>query len=182
VKLNSPVIFTTAFDEYAVRAFKVNSIDYLLKPIDFQELSNALDKFESMHGVHKATVNLGKMEEILQLLTKQYKSRFVVKVGLHIRPIEVSEIQYFYSLEKATFLCTNENKSYALDFSLDQIEALVDPQLFYRINRKFLVNIKAIKEIISYSGSRLKIDFRYSEEDDAIVSRDKVADFKKWLE
>ncbi|NJO88465.1 MAG: response regulator, partial [Chloroflexia bacterium] len=181
-KLDSPVIFTTAFDEYAIKAFKVNSIDYLLKPIDFQDLSKALNKFTSMHYVHKTPVNQGKMEELLQLLTKQYKSRFVVKIGLHIRPIEVSEIQYFYSLEKATFLCTNENKSYALDFSLDQIEGLVDPQLFYRINRKFLVNIKAIKEVISYSGSRLKISFKYSDEDDAIVSREKVADFKNWLE
>ena len=181
-EFTAPIIFTTAFDEYAIRAFKVNSIDYLLKPIDFEELSNALNKFRNQQEKERKPINHTKMEEVLQLLTKQYKTRFVVKVGTHIKPIEVVEIQYFYSLEKATFLYTNENKSYALDFSLDQIERLIDPEQFFRINRKFLVNIKAIKEIVSYSSSRLKIDFKSSKEEDAIVSREKVASFKKWLE
>ncbi len=181
-ELKAPVIFTTAFDEYAIRAFKVNSIDYLLKPIDFEELGNALNKFLSQQKNEREPINHVKMEEVIQLLTKQHKTRFVVKVGNHIKPIEIVEIQYFYSLEKATFLYTNENKSYALDFSLDQIERLVDPGQFFRINRKFLVNIKSIKEIVSYSSNRLKIGFKYSKDEDAIVSREKVASFKKWLE
>ncbi|MDF1547522.1 MAG: LytTR family DNA-binding domain-containing protein [Bacteroidales bacterium] len=181
--LQAPVIFTTAFDEYAIRAFKVNSIDYLLKPIDFEELSRALNKYKNNFG---STTNVipdySKVEEVLQMLTKQYKSRFVVKVGNHIRPIEVTEIQYFYSLEKSSYLYTNDNKSYALDFSLDQIENLVDPNSFFRISRKFLVNISAIKEVISYSKSRLKLKFKQSTEDNAIVSREKVGAFKDWLE
>jgi len=182
-EVNAPVIFTTAFDEYAIKAFKLNSIDYLLKPIDFEELSNALDKFKKNFGTEKQTVtNYSKMEEVLHLLTRQYKTRFVVKVGNHIRPVEVADIQYFYSLEKASYLYTSDNKSYSLDYSLDQIEQLVDPKSFFRISRKFLVNISAIKEVVNYSSSRLKIRFKFSGEEDAIVSREKTAAFKSWLE
>jgi len=182
--LKCPVIFTTAFDEYALRAFKVNSIDYLLKPIDFDELCNALAKFEKDFSSNKPELKFqpDKIEEILHQLTKQFKSRFVVKVGLHIRPIEVIDIQYFYSLEKATFLCTNANKNYSLDYSLDQIERLVDPHQFFRVNRKYLVHISAIQEVVAYSSSRLRIQFKQSAIQDVIVSREKVSDFKSWLE
>ncbi len=183
-QLTCPVIFTTAYDEYAVRAFKVNSIDYLLKPIDFEDLSKALTKFEQAFPIGKdnLSVNPIRIEEILHQLTKQYKSRFVVKVGLHIRPIEISEIQYFYSMEKATFLCNNANKSYSLDYSLDQIERMVDPKQFFRVSRKYLVHISAIHEVVAYSNSRLRIQFKHSEIQEAIVSREKVGDFKNWLE
>lgn len=182
-EVNAPVIFTTAFDEYAIKAFKLNSIDYLLKPIDFEELSNALDKFKKNFGTEKQTVtNYSKMEEVLHLLTRQYKTRFVVKVGNHIRPVEIADIQYFYSLEKASYLYTSDNKSYSLDYSLDQIEQLVDPKSFFRTSRKFLVNIGAIKEVVNYSSSRLKIRFKFSAEEEAIVSREKTAAFKTWLE
>ena len=182
-QLTKPIIFTTAFDEYAIKAFKVNSIDYLLKPIDFDDLTVAINKFKnSFKEIQPALNEPTKVEEILKILTKQYKSRFVVKVGIHIRPVDITDIHYFYSLDKATYLYTNENKSYALDFSLDQIENLVDPAIFFRISRKFLVNIAAIKEVISYSGNRLKVKFNYSDEEDALVSREKVGDFKQWLE
>ena len=183
-QLTCPIIFTTAYDEYAIRAFKVNSIDYLLKPIDFEDLSKAMAKFEQNFSISKEDTGIRpiQIEEILQQLTRQYKNRFVVKVGLHIRPIEVSEIQYFYSMEKATFLCTSTNKNYSLDYSLDQIERLVDPKHFFRVSRKYFVHISAILEVIAYSNSRLRIQFKYSEIQDAIVSREKVSDFKNWLE
>lgn len=181
-----PIIFTTAFDEYAIKAFKVNSVDYLLKPIDFGELTEAIDKFKSSTENKSKDelpgLNYLKVEEALQMLTRQYKTRFVVKVGVHIRPVEVVDIQYFFSLDKATYLQTSENKMYTLDYSLDQIERLVDPKTFFRISRKYLVNINSILEVTSFSSSRLKITFKKSNEEDAIVSRDKVGAFKEWLE
>lgn len=183
-RLKCPVIFTTAYDEYAIRAFKVNSIDYLLKPIDYDDLNNALNKFEKSQTRMSLELSVQpvKIDEILQQLTKKFKSRFVIKVGQHIRPIDVSEIQFFYSMEKATFLCTTANKNYSLDYSLDQIERLIDPQLFFRVSRKYLVHISAIQEVVAYSNSRLRIQFKHSELQDVIVSREKLGDFKKWLE
>ena len=183
-QLKCPVIFTTAYDEYAIRAFKVNSIDYLLKPIDYDDLSNALLKFERSKRNIDMDLNIQpvKIDEILHQLTKKYKGRFVIKVGQHIRPIEVADIQYFYSMEKSSFLCTNANKSYSLDYSLDQIERLVDPQLFFRVSRKYLVHISAINQVVLHSNSRLRIQFKHSDIDDVIVSREKVGDFREWLE
>jgi len=182
--LQCPVIFTTAYDEYAIRAFKVNSIDYLLKPIDYDDLSIALNKFKNSKSNSPQVLNVQpiKIEEILHQLTKKHKNRFVIKVGQHIRPIEVSEIQFFYSMEKATFLCTTANKNYTLDYSLDQIERLIDPQLFFRVSRKYLVHISAIQEVVAYSNSRLRIQFKHSDIQDVVVSREKVGDFKEWLE
>jgi DNA-binding LytR/AlgR family response regulator len=183
VQINSPVIFTTAYDEYALKAFKLNSIDYLLKPIDFEELSSALAKYEKIH-LSKENINPVqnfKLEDLLQLFAPQHKNRFIVKVGVHLKPIEVHEIQYFYSLEKATFLCTLQNKSYSLDYSLDQLEKLTDPKQFFRISRKYLINISSIQQVTSYSNSRLRVQFKNSDADDAVVSREKVTLFKEWL-
>jgi len=184
IELTCPVIFTTAYDEYAIRAFKVNSIDYLLKPIDYDELCVAINKFKNNYkeNPQKETSQNINIEEVIHLLTNKYKNRFVVKVGVHIRPIEVSDIQFFYSLEKATYLCTNENKNYNLEYSLDQIERLVDPKQFFRVSRQYIVNISSIYEVLSYSSSRLKIKFKISNNQDVIVSREKVSKFKKWLE
>lgn len=183
--ITSPVIFTTAYDQYAIKAFKVNSIDYLLKPIDFDELSTAIEKFIKIH-FEKIPENLSSkniaFDKVLQLLTKEYKSRFVIKVGEHIKSIPVENIICFYSLEKASFLQTNKNNNYVLDYSLEQIEGLVNPDDFFRVNRKYIINLKAIADIISYSNSRLKIIIKGNNDEDIIVSREKVKSFKAWLE
>lgn len=183
VKVNSPVIFTTAYDEYALKAFKLNSIDYLLKPIDYNELAQALAKFEKLYpGKESPPLQPSfSIEDLIQAFGPQHKNRFVVKIGLHLKPIEISEIQYFYSLEKSSFLCTSQNKNYDLDYSLDQIEKLTNPKQFYRINRKYLINIAYIQQISAYSNSRLKVKFKNSDVDDAVVSREKVGQFKNWL-
>jgi DNA-binding LytR/AlgR family response regulator len=183
VPINCPVIFTTAYDEYALKAFKLNSIDYLLKPIDYAELAKALSKFEKIYRTGKilpqhSTFNI---EDLIRTLGPQHKNRFVVKVGLNLRPIETSDVQFFYSLEKSSFLCTSQNKSYDLDYSLDQIENLTNPKQFFRINRKYLINIDFIQQVSAYSNSRLKVQFKNSDIDDAIVSREKVSQFKIWL-
>lgn len=183
VHINTPIIFTTAFDEYAIKAFKVNSIDYLLKPIDPEELQNALDKFhQNFKRPETQQPNLAMLEQAMKMLTKQYKERFVVKIGEHIHTISVSDTAYFFSQDKATFLVTQDKKRYIIDYSLEDVESLLDPQEFFRINRKYLISLRAVKDIVSYSNSRLRIILNQSDEMDAIVSRERVQDFKKWLD
>ncbi len=184
VKINCPIIFTTAFDEYAIKAFKVNSIDYLLKPFDFEELANAIDKFKSR--TNKVTDNNFaqniQIKQVINMLSKEYKKRFAVKIGEHIKLIETIDILCFYSSEKATYLLNNEQRNYLLDYSLEKLENLVNPKIFFRVNRKFIVNINAIKDIIAYSNSRLKINIKDFKAHEIIVSREKVSAFKTWLE
>jgi len=185
INITCPVIFTTAYEEYAIKAFKVNSIDYLLKPIGIDDLKNAINKFTSFNYNFINTYNQTlkyKVDQVMKLLTNNYKSRFVVNVGMHIRSVEVEKINLFYSLEKCTFLLDNTGKSYDIDYSLEQIEKLTDPKQFFRISRKYIANINAIVDIISYTSSRLKLKIACSDDDDILVSRSKLADFRRWLE
>jgi DNA-binding LytR/AlgR family response regulator len=186
VAVEVPVIFTTAYDAYAVRAFKVNSIDYLLKPIDEDELKAALEKFRKLNShAAPAMPQLGALEQAMQLLngnSKSYKSRFVVKVGEHLHMIPIEEVDYFYSYEKATFLQTSTGKRYAIDYTMEQLEQLVDPNQFFRVNRGYLVSIKAVQDIIAWSNSRLKLELRQAAKEEVVVSREKVQTFKAWLD
>lgn len=183
VQVKSPIIFTTAFDEYAIRAFKLNSVDYLLKPIDPNELEAALDKYQKLYADNQApTLNLAMIEQAMQQMTKKYKERFVVKIGEHIKTIVTTDAGYFFSQEKATYLQTLEKNRYIIDYTLEQVEQLVDPEKFFRINRKYLVSLEAIKDIVTYSNSRLRLILKHDDSMDAIVSREKVQDFKKWLD
>lgn len=178
-----PVIFTTAYDEYALKAFKVNSIDYLLKPIDHDELKAAIDKYRELHSNRNGKyIQAQNIDHVLRQLTQQYKSRFVVKVGDHIRSIHTEDIICFYSMSKASYLQTNEDRHYVMDYPLEQLEALLDPARFFRVSRKFIVAIDAISDIISYSNSRLKIILKQETEEEIIVAREKVKSFKAWLE
>ncbi|MFY0591528.1 LytR/AlgR family response regulator transcription factor [Roseivirga sp.] len=182
-QVTSPIIFTTAFDEYAIQAFKLNSVDYLLKPIDPEELENALNKYQNrFQSQQPAQVNMTLIEQAVQMMTKKYKERFVVKIGEHIRTLAVSETGFFFSQEKATYLQTLEHKRFIIDYTMEQVEQLVDPEKFFRINRKYLVTLEAVKDIVTYSNSRLRLILNGSDEMDAIVSRDKVQEFKKWLD
>ncbi len=182
--ISSPVIFTTAYDEYALKAFKVNSIDYILKPVDRTELEAALNKLKTLSGngspSHKDVLhNIG---QAVEMLLKKYKTRFVVKVGEHLRTIEVNSIRYFFSQEKATFCVTDDNRNHILDYTLEQLEEMLDPSEFYRINRKYLVRSNAIQDIINYTNSRLKLVLKGSHDNDIIVARERVQDFKIWLD
>ena len=181
--IQCPVIFTTAFEEYAIRAFKINSVDYLLKPVSLDELNFALGKFRGQAPQPSPNSQLGKKVEVLmQMMTRQYKSRFMVNVGPRINAIKTTQIKYFYSLEKSTFLCTDSGKSYDISYSLDQLELQLDPGQFFKISRKYIVNIEAIQEIITYSSSRLKLIIKGSDDENIIVSRRNINDFKEWLE
>jgi DNA-binding LytR/AlgR family response regulator len=185
INISCPVIFTTAYEEYAIKAFKVNSIDYLLKPIGIDDLRNAINKFTSFNNNFINTYNQTlkyKVDQVMKMLTNNYKSRFVVNVGMHIRSVEVEKINLFYSLEKSTFLLDNTGKSYDIDYSLEQIEKLTDPKQFFRISRKYVANINAIADITSFTSSRLKLKIACSNDDDILVSRSKMAEFRRWLE
>jgi Response regulator of the LytR/AlgR family len=178
VKFTTPVIFTTAYDQYAIRAFKVNSIDYLLKPIDLEALALAMDKYKSLFQQDVLKINA-----IADSLAKNYRTRFLVKVGLNYNSVQTNDIECFYICERSLFLRTYAGKSYDLDYSLDQIQTMVDPNSFFRINRNYMVNIKAITNIFTYSTNRLKLKLTHNDDsDDLIVSRDKVAEFKQWLD
>lgn len=182
VEVNCPIIFTTAFNEYAIKAFKVNSVDYLLKPIDFSELKVAIDKFKRTQETSQKGQYQEAVSNMMQLMSDNFKQRFVVKVGEHIKSIPVSNILYFYSMEKATFMHTTEDRNFVIDYSLDQLENLLDPGKFFKINRKYLIAMNAIQDIITYSNSRLKIELKHSTDMDAIVAREKVVKFKEWLD
>jgi len=179
VNIESPVIFTTAYNEYAIRAFKVNSVDYLLKPIEKEALEAALKKFEKIYAGKNVEQQLSK---VFEQFSKPWKIRFFVKVGARFLTIPVEEINCFFVEERCSFLRTRTGKNYDLDFSLDQVQKKVDPEMFFRINRNFIINIQYISEMISYSSSRLKIKMKNFEHEGLVVSRDKVSEFKHWLD
>lgn len=179
-RINVPVIFTTAYDEYALKAFKVNSVDYLLKPVRPEELKEAMDKFKRIHHPAKEKADL---ETIIRQLQPQIKERFLVQVGEQYRSIPASSISCFFILERNTFILTDQGKSYPIEYSLDKVEQIVNPKLFFRVNRHFIVNFHAIREIIKYSSHRLKIMLNSDKEPETeiIVSRERVSEFKEWL-
>jgi len=175
VEIKSSVIFTTAYDEYALKAFKLNSIDYLLKPIDENELKAAIEKFLLLQN--KTVFN---QQSLNNVFSSNFKKRFVVKTGNIIKIIDVNDIECFYSAFKSSFLTTIENRSFSLDDSMETIEKEVNTDDF-RVNRQFIINLKAIKEISIYSNSRLKISLNNYKEEEIIVSREKVQAFKEWI-
>jgi DNA-binding LytR/AlgR family response regulator len=184
VAIKSAIIFTTAYDEYALKAFKLNSIDYLLKPIDEDELQIAVTKFKA---------NLPKIETNLQIdfeqikkmfqnpFDKNYKTRFTVKIGQQLKVILIEEIECFYSENKGTYIHTFDNRDYLIDLTLEVLEQELDSKNFFRVSRKFIVPLKSIKEILLYSNSRLKITLPTYKDDEVIVSREKVQEFKIWI-
>ncbi|MEM5539642.1 LytTR family DNA-binding domain-containing protein [Olleya sp. AS48] len=184
VEVKSAIIFTTAYDEYALQAFKLNSIDYLLKPIDDEDLETAVAKYKTRLP-QKTNIALD-FEDIKKLLVnpidRVYKKRFSVKVGQHLKLVNIDDVECFYSENKGTYLYTTEGRNYLLDTTLEALENELEPETFFRTNRKFFININAIKDIISYTNSRLQIKLNHYNEDEVIVARERVKDFKDWLE
>ena len=184
IDIKSAVIFTTAYDEYALQAFKLNSIDYLLKPIDDDELAKAVKKYqERLPQKQAVTLDFNDIKKLLvNPIDRDYKKRFSVKVGQHLKLINIEDIECFYSENKGTYLYTTEGRNYLLDTTLELLETELEPQTFFRINRKFFVNINAIKDMVSYTNSRLQIKLNTYNDDEVIVARERVKDFKAWLE
>ena len=183
VEIKSAVIFTTAYDEYALRAFKLNSIDYLLKPIDEDDLVVAVSKFKSRLPKQE-TLQLD-FEQIKKMLSnpfdKNFKKRFTVKIGQHLKVILVEEIECFFSENKGTYIHTFDNRNFLIETTLELLEQDLDPSEFFRVSRKFIIPLKAIKEIVVHSNSRLKVILPSYKDEEVIVSREKVADFKNWI-
>jgi two-component system, LytTR family, response regulator len=184
VQVKKPVIFTTAFNEYALDAFKVNSIDYLLKPITFTDLSASLIKLESLRQQFQwNSEHDNKVQQVYSALkTKEYKNRFMVKLGEHIRSITSDTISLFYAEGRDVFLVTNQNRKFIIDYTLEALEDILDPKIFFRVNRTFVLNINSIKDVIVYSNSRLKIILVQEFDKEIIVSREKVNEFKEWFD
>lgn len=175
-----PIIFTTAYDQYTLRAFKVNSVDYLLKPIAADELRAAIYK---LNTIQSPQMNSSILSTMFKHLQPQAKERFLIKIGEHYKSVSICNIQCFYLLQRNVFIMTDTSKSYPIDYSLDKIEELIDANVFFRINRNHIIHINSIQDIIMYSSTRLKIILRsWKENEELIVSRERVKDFKKWMD
>ncbi|MAP80875.1 MAG: DNA-binding response regulator [Aequorivita sp.] len=184
IQIKSAIIFTTAFDEYALQAFKLNSIDYLLKPIDEDELKLAVKKYQNFKPTYEnIQLNFDDIKKLLvNPVEREYKKRFTTKIGQHIKMISVDEIECFFSENKGTYAHTTDGRNYLIESTLEQLESELSPELFFRISRKFYINIDAIKDIIAYTNSRLQLKLKSYSEQDVIVARERVKDFKLWLE
>ncbi len=181
-KVDSFVIFTTAYDEYAIRAFELNSIDYLLKPVDRARLQNSIQKYRKL-SPRNQQVDIGTLMETLEGRKSNFKKRFAVNVGSKIISVETRAVAYFYSLERSIFLCTGDNHHYPIDFSLEHLEQLLDPELFFRINRQVIIQYSSIEKIHILSRSRVKLETNPpASQDDMLVSSARTHAFRLWLD
>jgi DNA-binding LytR/AlgR family response regulator len=182
INVEFPVIFTTAYDEYTLKAFKVNSVDYLLKPIDEASLRNAIQKFNKFFYTDKDPFKRD-FRQLIHEFRTQYKTRFLIRTGEKYRSVTTGEISHFHISERNVFLADNQGRDYGIDYSLDQLQNMLDPTRFFRINRECIVNIEAISLMYSYSSSRMQLTVKNREKDDLfVVSREKVGEFKKWID
>lgn len=179
--VSAPIIFTTAYDEYAIRAFKVNSVDYLLKPVEKDELEAALEKWKAQKG-SASQDQIGKALDALLSQKTDWKTRFLLKAGARFDIVETNDVAYLYAEDKVVFLVTKDQKKYYVDETLDELEQKLNPKSFFRINRKYLTQLPAIERIEPHFNGRLKIKLRHRDDDDVYVSREKAEVFKKWLD
>ncbi|MFZ5970974.1 MAG: LytR/AlgR family response regulator transcription factor [Bacteroidota bacterium] len=183
VQVKKPVIFITAYNEYALDAFKVNGIDYLLKPVTYADLSASLQKVETLR--EQLRWNEEKSEKVIQAFeqpAKAYKNRFMVKLGDHIRSITSDQISFFHADGRDVYLVTNQIRKFIIDYTLENLDELLDPKMYYRVNRSYILNIAAIQDVVVYSNSRLRITPNIKWDDEIIVSREKVSEFKDWFD
>ena len=185
VKVEKPIIFTTAFNEYAIDAFKLNSIDYLLKPLSYESLISAMEKIKSLQNnlpqeKSQSNVSLDQIAKLLSGGIQNYKNRYLVKLGEHIKSIAVEDICFFYAEGRTVFIITTENRKFIVDYTLEELINQLNPEKFFRANRSFIINFDHITDVIVYSTSRLRVKFQFEFEKEIIVSREKVSDFKAW--
>ncbi len=181
ITVDSFVIFTTAYDEYAIKAFELNSVDYLLKPVDREKLKRSVEKLKKIRGNHHG-IDIGAIVEAMDRGRKTYKERFVINMGSRIKSVEAGQIAYFYTLEKNTFLCTGQDRHYPVDLSLDRLEELLDPSEFFRISRQYMVSFRSIEKIRILSRSRVAIHTRPATSEPLLVSTARTHSFRQWLD
>jgi len=184
IPIEYPIIFITAYQEYAIKAFKVNSVDYLLKPISEADLRAAITKYQRYFNNEINLPQIGNvlLTDIKRMIHKTYKTRFMIRVGDRVKSVEVNDILYFFSLDKGTYLHTSDNRNYVIDYTLDSLVDLLDPLRFHRINRRYIVSPGAITDMINLSGSKLKVLLTQSDDSDIYISRDRLSAFKEWLD
>jgi DNA-binding LytR/AlgR family response regulator len=185
VEIKTPVVFTTAFDEYAIRAFKVNSIDYLLKPVKLDALTEAIEKYKALvdqFGGEKQGLDLEQVKNLLEIHKPQFKTRFIAKVGDQIKHVEIEEVAYFKAEDNEVMLITKENNRYIIDYSLDQLSGLLNPDAFFRVNRAYIISPKAIEKISKYFNSRLHLELIPAADENVLISRVKVPEFLEWMD
>ena len=182
VRVTCPVIFTTAYDAYALKAFKVNSVDYLLKPVSQEDLAQALSKLRQLRAA-APPIDVNVIRQMMQAIQPaQYKNRFMVKIGDHLSSIEASEIDFFFGENKVVWLRHQNGRKYVVDYTLEQLEDMLDPLRFFRLNRQYIASLSAIKDTVAYSNSRLKVTLKDPlDSHDILISREKVEGFKAWL-
>lgn len=174
LNLKTPIIFTTAFDEYMIKAFKVNSVDYLLKPVNYEELVAALDKFRSLRSGPD-------LRSLMSQLNPQFKERFMITVGTKIRSVKTTDVAYFYLQDKTVLLVTTDNTTLPIDYSLDKLMQMVDPKMFFRVSRQFIVSLNSVELVHAMAAGKLRIDLAPRSKQEVTVSGDRVSDFKQWL-
>jgi DNA-binding LytR/AlgR family response regulator len=185
VDIKCPVIFTTAYEDYVFESFKVYNIDYLIKPVSFKKIEQSLGKFEKLVEQHQKPMDTGQFKEMLQAIrsvSKEYKSRFLVKFGSRLLPLEAKQVAYFYSKERITFLVTDEGKKYPISNTLEELEESLDPSLFFRINRQIILHIQSIRQVHKYFKGRLKVDLQLETDQEVMVSSRRASEFQKWME
>ncbi len=184
VTVQKPVIFITAYNEFALEAFTVNSIAYLLKPVTFEDLKASLDKFAAFRS--QFSLPGDKQEKVKELAgdgaTRSFKNRFLVKVGDHIRSVTADQVIFFFADGRDVYLVTNQSRKFIIDFTLEALEEVLDPAQFYRANRTYILNIASITDVVMYSNSRLKVSTQPPWDKEIIVSREKVGEFKDWFD
>lgn len=181
LKITCPVIFTTAYESYALEAFKVNSVDYLLKPFDELDIRRAVEKLKMLQSSKAHIIDYAEVLKKIQPPLKQYKDRFIIKIGDTIKSITVADIAYFYTEYKSNFVCTNEGKRFPIDFNLDQVEHMLNPKNFFRINRQFIIGHHAIEEMKAHTRSRVIVKLSPPSKLDTVVAIDRAQDFRNWL-
>lgn len=185
VKVRCPVIFTTAYDQYAIRTFQVHSLDYLLKPIQFEKLSQSLDKLKDLRGDFLEKTSELQLDELVKIIKAEkstYKSRFLVKSGSKIKAVKTEEIAYFYADRKLNTLITKEGQKYPVDYSLDNLVTMLDPMLFFRVNRQLIIHIDTAVGIHPYFKGRIKLELKPPLDAEVIISSERTPLFKAWLD
>ncbi len=185
INIDIPIIFITAYNEYAIKAFELHSIDFLLKPLSYEALVKSLDKLKNMKQhfiLSHNNININTLSKSINTNAQQFKHRFIVKIGDHIKYITIDEIALFYAEGRDIFVVTNLKSKFIIDYTMDELEEILDKNLFFRINRTYIFKINGITDVVQYSGSKLKIKSQFIEDDEIFVSRSKVQDFKNWFD
>ena len=174
--IETPIIFTTAYDEYALQSFKTNAIDYILKPIKQVELAAAFEKFCKITGSQRPQI-----DNLVTQMTPQYAERFLIRTGQSYRIVELKDVSYFVSEDKISYAVKTDGKRYAVDFTMDKLETMLQPKDYFRLNRQFLISARSIEEMTAYSKSRVKVKLIPKNKEEAVVSSERTGDFKRWL-